>query len=71
MATKTITIKESAYKALKKCKGSDDSFSDVIERELGQRMVTTDDLLALVRCRRKEGRGLGLAQRKPRQKAAA
>lgn len=71
MATKTITIKESAYRALAKCKQSGDSFSDVIEREFSQRIETGADLLALVALRRKQGRGLGLAQRKRRQKSAA
>ena len=71
MATKTITIKESAYRALAKCKQDGDSFSDVIEREFSQRIETGADLLALVALRRKQGQGLGLTQRKRRKKTAA
>jgi predicted CopG family antitoxin len=71
MATKTITIKESAYKTLAACKQGGESFSDVIEREFSYRIETGADLLALVGLRRKQGRGLGFAQRKRRQKSAA
>ena len=68
MATKTITIKESAYKALAKCKQDGESFTDVIEREFSQRIVTGADLLAL--SRRMAGKGLGFSQKKPRPRAA-
>ncbi|MGH8017197.1 MAG: antitoxin VapB family protein [Opitutaceae bacterium] len=71
MATKTITIKESAYRALARCKLPNESFSDTIEREFGQKITTTDELLALVRARRSAGRGLGLAQKKSRKTRAA
>jgi predicted CopG family antitoxin len=71
MATKTITIKESAYRALAKCKLPNESFSDVIEREFAEKVATADDLLALVRSRRAAGRGFGLAQKKGRKIRAA
>ena len=71
MATKTITIKESAYRVLVKCKLPNESFSDAIEREFGEKVATADDLLALVRSRRAAGRGLGLAQKKARKTRAA
>jgi predicted CopG family antitoxin len=71
MATKTITIKESAYRALAKCKLPNESFSDVIEREFAEKVATADDLLALVRSRRAAGRGLGFAQKKGRKIRAA
>ena len=41
MATKSITIKESAYEILKSRKEEDESFSDVIEK-LGKRRSITD-----------------------------
>lgn len=70
MATfKTITIKESAYKVLKKYKASGDSFSDVIEREFGGRIDTADDLLALAK--RNEGRGFGFRSHKKSKGKAA
>ena len=62
------TIKESAYRALAKCKQDGDSFSDVIEREFSQRIVTGADLLAL--SQRMAGKGLGYSQKKPRRRAA-
>lgn len=68
MATKTITIKESAYKALAKCKQGGESFSDVIEREFSNRIETATDLLAL--SRQMSGKSLGYAQRKARRRAA-
>jgi predicted CopG family antitoxin len=69
MATfKTITIKESAYRVLKKYKSRGDSFSDVIEREFGGRIDTADDLLALIK--RHTGRGFGFRASKRKGKAA-
>lgn len=37
MATKTITIMEDAYEALKSCKKEDESFSDTIRRIAGKK----------------------------------
>lgn len=37
MATKTLTIMEDAYEALKACKGEDESFSDTIRRIAGKK----------------------------------
>jgi predicted CopG family antitoxin len=68
MATKTITIKESAYKALAKCKQTGESFSDVIEREFARRIETADDLLAL--SRKMAGSSLGYTAKKARRRAA-
>lgn len=68
MATKTITIKESAYKALAKCKQGGESFSDVIEREFSNRIETAADLLAL--SRKMAGKTLGYSQKKARRRAA-
>lgn len=68
MATKTITIKESAYKALAKCKQGGESFSDVIEREFSNRIETAADLLAL--SRKVAGKTLGYSQKKARRRAA-
>ena len=68
MATKTITIKDSAYRALAKCKQDGESFSHVIEREFAQRIETGEDLLAL--SRRMAGKSLGYSQKKPRRRAA-
>jgi predicted CopG family antitoxin len=71
MATKTITIKESAYRALVKCKEANESFSDVIEREFLGKIDTADDLLNLSRRLRREGRRFGFIQkRKSRIRAA-
>jgi len=67
MAFKTLTIKESAYKALARCKQPGESFSDVIEREIAQKITTTEELLAHVQSRM--GKGIGLRQ-KSRRKAA-
>ncbi len=39
MATKTITIKEDAYKKLKAKKKENESFSDVINREFGSKSI--------------------------------
>lgn len=69
MATfKTITIKESAYKALSKAKERGESFSDVIEREFSRRIDTADDLIALAKSR--EGRGFGFRSRRAKRKVA-
>ena len=64
MATKTITIKESAYRALAKCKKANESFSDVIEREFSGEIDTIDELLdsSLRLCR--EGRRFGFIQKR-------
>jgi predicted CopG family antitoxin len=52
MAFKTLTVKESAYRTLATLKQPGESFSAVIERELGGRILTVDDLLAHARvCR--------------------
>ena len=64
MATKTITIKKGSYDVLRKCKRANESFSDVIDRELGERIDTADDLLAFARRLRGEGRKSGLAQKR-------
>ena len=40
MATKSVTIKESAYEILKSRKQEGDSFSDVIERIASRRSLT-------------------------------
>ena len=66
---KTITLKDSAYQALAKCKEPGESFSDVIERELGQKITTVAELRAHVAERL--GKGLGLRQKAKRAKAAA
>jgi len=68
MSTKTITIKESAYKALAKCKQGGESFSDVIEREFSDRIVTGADLIAYGR--KMAGKSLGYSPRKSKAKAA-
>ena len=70
MATKTITIKESAYRALAKWKQKDESFSDVIEREFTQKIDTADDLLAVARRYEREGRRFGFTQKRRRVRAA-
>jgi predicted CopG family antitoxin len=67
MATKTITIKESAYRALLKCRRPEESFSDTIEREIGEKVESGADLLALVRRRG----GLGLSKRRGRKSHVA
>jgi predicted CopG family antitoxin len=64
MATKTITIKESAYRALARCKEGNESFSDVIEREFSGKIDTAADLLELSRSLRKSGRRFGFVQRR-------
>jgi predicted CopG family antitoxin len=46
MAFKTITVKESSYRTIARCKLPGESFSDVIDRELGGRILTVGDLLA-------------------------
>lgn len=46
MATKSVTIKESAYEILKSRKHEDESFSDVIERIAQKRPLT--DLLTII-----------------------
>jgi len=46
MATKSVTIKESAYEILKSRKNDDESFSDVIERIAQKRPLT--DLLNVI-----------------------
>lgn len=66
MAFKTLTIKESAYRALAQCKLPGESFSDVIEREIAQKITTVGELLAHARSRMRKGLGL---RRKPRRKA--
>jgi predicted CopG family antitoxin len=71
MATKTITIKESAYRALAKCKEGNESFSDVIEREFSGKIDTAADLLELSRRLRKEGRRFGFIQRRKGKIGAA
>jgi len=40
MATKSVTVKESAYEILKSRKKKDESFSDVIERIARRRPIT-------------------------------
>ncbi|MDR1010583.1 MAG: antitoxin VapB family protein [Opitutaceae bacterium] len=62
MAFKTITIKESAYKALNKFKQPGESFSEVIEREFEQKILTLKDLADWARAN--SGKKLGLRQRK-------
>jgi predicted CopG family antitoxin len=62
MAFKTITIKESAYKALSKLKQNGESFSEVIEREFDQKILTLNDLAGWARAN--SGKKLGLRQRK-------
>ncbi|EIQ01561.1 hypothetical protein OpiT1DRAFT_00132 [Opitutaceae bacterium TAV1] len=69
MAFKTLTIKESAYKALKKFKNPGESFSDTIEREFGQKIATTSELLEWTKSRM--GTRMGIRQRKNSQKAVA
>jgi len=69
MAFKTLTIKESTYRKLAACKEPGESFTDVIERELIQRIATAADLLALVRA--SKGKGLGLKQRQTTKQKAA
>ena len=71
MATKTITIKESAYRALAKCKEGNESFSDVFEREFSGKIDTAADLLELSRRLRKEGRRFGFIQRRKGKIGAA
>jgi len=70
MATKTITIKESAYRALVKWKEKDESFSDVIEREFTQKIETASDLLALAKRYQSEGRRFGFTPKRRRVQAA-
>ena len=70
MATKTITIKESAYRALVKWKEKDESFSDVIEREFTQKIETANDLLALAKRYHSEGRRFGFTTKRRRVQAA-
>jgi predicted CopG family antitoxin len=70
MATKTITIKESAYRALAKWKEKDESFSDVIEREFSQKIETANDLLVLAKRYQSEGRRFGFTTKRRRVQAA-
>lgn len=42
MATKTISIMDDAYELLKNAKNSDESFSDVIRRELSGKKKISD-----------------------------
>ena len=49
MGFKTLTIKESTYKRLVKCKEADESFSDMFDRDYGQKILTSKDLLAWAR----------------------
>ncbi len=58
MAFKTITVKESSYRTIARCKLPGESFSDVIDRELGGRILAVDDLLAHAKACRATGRPL-------------
>ncbi|HEY0946541.1 MAG TPA: antitoxin VapB family protein [Opitutaceae bacterium] len=71
MAVKTLTIKESAYKALKQCKLPGESFSDVIEREMGQKITTTKDLLEWAKARMGTRTGMAVRHRKGAKSKAA
>lgn len=68
MAFKTLTIKESTYRKLAACKQPGESFTDVIEREVIDRIETAADLLKLIN--KKPGALNGLRQRKKSTKAA-
>ena len=68
MASKTITVTESAYRALARCKEPGESFTQTIERELGMKLGTVAALRDFARARR--GVGLGLRQRSRRRAAA-
>jgi len=70
MATKTITIKESAYRMLAKWKENDESFSDVIEREFTQKIDTANDLLALAKRYQNESRRFGFTPKRRKAHAA-
>jgi len=70
MATKTITIKESAYRALAKWKEKDESFSDVIEREFTRKVDTAHDLLALAVRYQRCGQRFGFTPKRRRARAA-
>ena len=71
MAFKTLTVKESAYRTLVKCKQPGESFSAVIERELGGRILTVDDLLAHAKTCRATGRPVFGSRLKARTRRAA
>jgi len=62
MAFKTLTIKESTYNRLASFKAEGESFSDLLDREFEQKILTTKDLLDWARAN--AGRKLGLRQRK-------
>ena len=69
MAFKTLTVKESAYRTLEKCKQPGESFSAVIERELGGRILTADDLLAHTKTSRATGRPVFGSRLKPKARS--
>jgi predicted CopG family antitoxin len=69
MAFKTLTIKESTYRKLAACKQPGESFTDVIEREVIERVETAADLLAWGR--QHLGRKNALSQRKATRAKAA
>ena len=56
MASKTITIKESTYKNLKRWKENGESFSDMLDREFKWRFETARDLLEWARFEEEERR---------------
>ena len=66
MGFKTLTVKASAYRALEKCKQPGESFSAVIERELGGRILTVDDLLVHAETSRAIGRPVFGSRLKPK-----
>lgn len=48
MGSKTISLKEETYARLKRAKGEDESFSDVIDRLLGEERHPLYDLVGLL-----------------------
>ena len=56
MASKTITIKESTYKNLKRWKENGESFSDMLDREFKWRFETGQDLLEWAKIEAEERR---------------
>lgn len=48
MGSKTISLKEETYVRLKRAKGEDESFSDVIDRLLGEERHPLYDLVGLL-----------------------
>jgi hypothetical protein len=71
MASKTITVTEKAYRTLARCKAPGESFTQVIERELGNRILTVGDLRAHVRRCAASGRPLFGSRLKPRARRHA